>query len=322
VKGKDEGLHEKAIQKALYRTNYGKHQKEKENTMRTISISPIYVIRQFERGIVEIFGKYTGFVEPGIHYQLPFVNITRIRDVREHTMDITPQHVITKDNVEIEVDGLIWVRPGLSAEEIRKTFYNIDNWKVAVIQLAKTHLRQEIGSLTLDESLTARERISKNLKEALDILTKEWGLKVCKLEIKLIDPPRDIKQAMHKEKTAEQDRRAMKLLATGKFEASKQEKLALIQIAEGQREAEIHVAEGKAKAIELVNQAASKYFIGHARELKQLEVTQASLENNTKVVLTDKGISPQIILGELPLARQNSQQSGKLAAVGGIAGKG
>jgi regulator of protease activity HflC (stomatin/prohibitin superfamily) len=280
--------------------------------MRTTTISPAFVVRQYERGIVELLGKYVRFVEPGIQFQIPFINVTRIRDVREHTMDITPQHVITKDNVEIEVDGLIWVRPGMSAEEIRKTFYNIDDWKKAVIQLAKTHLRQEIGSLTLDESLTARERISHNLKEALDRLTKEWGLKVCKLEIKLIDPPKDIKQAMHKEKTAEQERRAMKLLATGKFEAAEQEKLALIQIAEGQREAEIHVAEGKAKAIELVNQAASKYFVGHAKELKRLEVTQASLEKNTKVVLTDNGISPQIILGEIPLASHNSQQSGEL----------
>lgn len=269
--------------------------------MRTI-VSPLYIIKQYERGIVEFLGKYKYFVEPGFHLQWPILNITRVRDVREHTMDIEPQPVITKDNVEIQVDGLIWVRPGLQSEDIQRTFYSIDNWKMAVLQLAKTNLRQEFGQLTLDESLTARERISSNLQTVLDELTNDWGLKVCKVEIRLIDPPEDIKTAMHKQKTAEQERRAMKLLATGKYEAAEQEKLASIQLAEGQREAEIRVAEGKAKAIQLVNEAAEKYFVGNAKDLKQLEVTEGSLKHNAKIIVTEKGISPQLILGDIPIA--------------------
>ena len=83
---------------------------------------PVYTIKQYERGIVEYCGRYAGFVTPGLHFQVPFANLTRVRDIREHTMDIRPQHVITKDNVEIHVDGIIWVRPGLDAEEIKKTF--------------------------------------------------------------------------------------------------------------------------------------------------------------------------------------------------------
>lgn len=278
--------------------------------------SLIYVVRQHERGIVELFGKYRRFVEPGLHFQIPIVEITRIRDIREHTMDIEPQPVITKDNVEIHVDGLIWVRPGLDAEEIKKTFYNIDNWKTAVLQLAKTNLRQEFGELTLDESLIARERISSNLRDVLDKMTKDWGLKVCKVEIKLIDPPQDIKAAMHKQKTAEQERRAMKLLATGRFEAAEQEKLAAIQVAQGQREAEIMIAEGKAKAIELVNQAAEKYFKGNAKELKQLEVTEGSLKDNSKIVITEKGISPTLLIGELPIGgTDKAAETAKTSAV-------
>ncbi len=107
---------------------------------------------------------------------------------------------------------------------------------------------------------------------------------------------------MHKEKTAEQDRRAMKLLATGKFEAAEQEKLAAIELAEGKREAEIRVAEGKAKAIQLVSEAAEKYFGRQAKDLRQLEVTENALKDNAKVVVTDKGISPQLILGDLPVS--------------------
>ena len=269
---------------------------------------PIYIVKQHERGIVELFGKYQRFVAPGLHFQIPLLHLTRIRDVREHTMDIEPQSVITKDNVEIRVDGIIWVRPGLSTEEIQKTFYNIDDWKVAVLQLAKTNLRQEFGGLTLDESLVARERISSNLQTVLDKMTKDWGLKVCKVEIRLIDPPNDIKTAMHKQKTAEQERRSMKLLATGRYEAAEQDKLAAIQLAEGNREAEIKIAEGKAKAIELVNEAAEKYFKGNAKELKQLEMTEASLKNNSKIILSDKGITPTLLIGDLPLRKAENKQ--------------
>ncbi|MBF0253161.1 MAG: SPFH/Band 7/PHB domain protein [Candidatus Omnitrophica bacterium] len=268
-----------------------------------IIVGPIYVIKQYERGIVEFLGKYKHPADPGLHFQWPVLNMTRVRDVREHTMDIEPQPVITKDNVEIQVDGLIWVRPGMDSKDIQKTFYNIDNWKVAVLQLAKTNLRQEFGQLTLDDSLTARERISSNLQNVLDKMVIDWGLKVCKVEIRLIDPPEDIKRAMHKQKTAEQERRSMKLMATGRFEAAEQDKLASIQLAEGQREAAIRVAEGRAQAIQLVNEAAEKYFVGNAQELKRLEVTEASLKDNAKVVLTEHGISPQIILGDLPVKK-------------------
>ncbi|MHC4118700.1 MAG: SPFH domain-containing protein [Planctomycetota bacterium] len=271
--------------------------------MRTIR-GIFYVIKQYERGIVELFGKYERFVGPGLHFQIPIICLTRVRDVREHTMDIEPQPVITKDNVEINVDGLVWVRPGLEAEHIKKTFYNIDNWKVAILQLGKTLLRQEFGELTLDGSLVAREKISENLRQTLDEMTENWGLKVCKVEIRLIDPPNDIKVAMHKQKTAEQERRAMKLLATGKYEAAEQEKLAAIQLAEGKREAEIRVAEGKARAIQLVNEAAEKYFKGNAKELKQLEITENSLKDNSKIIVTEKGISPTLLLGELPVKSQ------------------
>ena len=282
-----------------------------------IIVFPLYIIRQYERGIVEFLGKYRHFVEPGFHFQWPILNVTRVRDVREHTMDIEPQPVITKDNVEIQVDGLIWVRPGLQSEDIKKTFYNIDNWKIAVLQLAKTNLRQEFGQLTLDESLTARERISSNLQTALDEMVMDWGLKVCKVEIRLIDPPEDIKIAMHKQKTAEQERRAMKLLATGKYEAAEQEKLAVIQLAEGRREAEIRIAEGKAKAIQLVNEAAEKYFVGNAKDLKRLEVTENSLKDNAKVIVTEKGISPQLILGDLPVSANTQKPDSSKPGAGG-----
>jgi regulator of protease activity HflC (stomatin/prohibitin superfamily) len=280
--------------------------------MRTIYF-PIYTLRPYERGIQEKLGKYHGFIMPGLGFQIPFVHIIRIRDVREHTMDIHPQPVITKDNVEIQVDGIMWVRPTIDEESIKRTFYNIDDWKRAIIQLAMTNLRQEFGDLTLDESLVARETIATNLQRILNTFAVEWGLTVLKVEIRLIDPPEDIKRAMHKQKTAEQERRSMRLLATGEFEAAEQQKLAIIQRAEGEREAVIQVAQGKAEAIRLVNEAAEKYFVGNAQALKQLEMIENSLRENAKIVITEHGINPTLLLGNLPVSVSN--ENGKSAKI-------
>ncbi|HQE93414.1 MAG TPA: SPFH domain-containing protein [Anaerolineae bacterium] len=280
--------------------------------MRTI-YSMIYTLKPYERGIKETLGKYDSFVMPGLGFQLPFIQLIRIRDIREHTVDIPPQPVITKDNVEIRVDGVMWVRPKSDEESIKRTFYNIDNWKRAVIQLAMTNLRQEFGDLTLDESLVAREKIAANLQRVLNEFAADWGLVVSKVEIMLIDPPEDIKKAMHKQKTAEQERRAMRLLATGEFEAAEQQKLATIQRAEGEREAiirkaegereaAIRIAEGRAEAIRLVNEAAEKYFRGNAQTLRQLEMTENALKDNAKIVVTEQGVSPTLLLGNLPVS--------------------
>jgi regulator of protease activity HflC (stomatin/prohibitin superfamily) len=276
-------------------------QAKKENAMRTI-YGLIYTLRPFERGIQETLGKYSRFVMPGLGFQIPIVHVVRVRDIREHTMDIHPQSVITKDNVEIQVDGIMWVRPAVEEEAIKRTFYNIDDWKRAIIQLAMTNLRQEFGDLTLDESLVAREKIAANLQRILNAFAVEWGLSVSKVEIRLIDPPDDIKKAMHKQKTAEQERRSMRLLATGEFEAAEQQKLARIQRAEGEREAAIQVAQGKAEAIRLVNEAAERYFVGNAQTLKQMEMTETSLRENTKIIITEHGISPTLLLGSLPVS--------------------
>jgi regulator of protease activity HflC (stomatin/prohibitin superfamily) len=285
--------------------------------MRTV-YSFVYTLKPFERGIKEVLGNYTGFAMPGLGFQLPFISLIRVRDVREHTMDIPPQPVITKDNVEIRVDGVMWVRPKADEDSIKRTFYNIDDWKRAVIQLAMTNLRQEFGDLTLDESLVAREKIATNLQRVLNSFAVDWGLIISKVEIMLIDPPEDIKLAMHKQKTAEQERRSMRLLATGEFEASEQQKLATIQRAEGEREAairraegereaSIRVAEGRAQAIKLVNEAAQTYFEGNAKALREMEMTENALKNNAKIVLTEHGISPTLLLGSLPTTVQTEE---------------
>jgi len=183
-----------------------------------------------------------------------------------------------------------------------------------------TNLRQEFGDLTLDESLIAREKIANNLQSVLNTFAEDWGLLVSKVEIMLIDPPEDIKLAMHKQKSAEQERRSMRLLATGEFEAAEQQKLATVQRAEGEREATIRraegereaairVAEGKAEAIRLVNEAAQQYFQGNAQILRQLEMAEVALRDNAKIVITEEGISPTLLLGNLPVTMSSDRMS-------------
>ena len=155
-------------------------------------------------------------------------------------------------------------------------------------------------------NMKAQWTIATNPQRILNTYAVEWGLTVSKVEIRLIDPPEDSKKAMHKQKTAEQERRSMRLLATGEFEAAEQQKLAIIQRAE--REAVIQVAQGKAEAIRLVNEAAEKYFVGNAQLLKRMEMTENSLRENAKIVITENGISPTLLLGSLPVTVSSEEQ--------------
>jgi regulator of protease activity HflC (stomatin/prohibitin superfamily) len=265
-----------------------------------MSLFPIVIITQYERGIVERFGKFNGILSPGIHFLVPIVdNVAEKVDMRENVIDIEPQSVITRDNVTVTVDAVIYFYP-VDPKAIR---YEIANFYIGVSKLAQTNLRNLIGDMTLDETLTSRERINTSLRVTLDEATDKWGVKVTRVEIKEIEPPRDISDAMSKQMKAEREKRATILSAEGykekqilEAEGDKQnailraegEKQKAILTAEGERQAAILRAEGEAEAIEKVSKAADQYFVGNAQALKQLEVTQASLAENTKIVVSDQ----------------------------------
>ncbi|MFC1925806.1 SPFH domain-containing protein [Chloroflexota bacterium] len=258
-------------------------------------------VRQHQRGIVERFGKFKRVLDPGLYYVFPslFDTIVEKVDMRERVIDVPPQSVITKDNVNVEVDAVIYSYV-VDPKAVR---YEIQNFYVAVISLAQTNLRNLIGDMSLDESLTSRERINSALRETLDEATDKWGVKVTRVELKEIQPPHDITEAMGKQMKAEREKRATVLNAEAykeqqileaegnrqnvvlKAEGDRQE---AILTAEGYKLASILRAEGEAEAIEKVSKAADQFFVGNAQVLKQLEVTQASLANNTKIVVSDQ----------------------------------
>ena len=260
----------------------------------------ITIIHQAEKGLVERFGRYKETLDPGLRFLVPFMDSMRARvDMRETVLDIQPQPVITRDNVTVTVDAVVYYFVTV-AKDVQ---YEVANFYAAVSKLAQTNIRNVIGEMTLDETLTSRERINTALQTTLDEATDKWGVKVTRVEVKEIEPPRDISEAMSKQMKAEREKRATILEAEAyrekqilEAEGDKQNAILVaegsrqkeILIAEGDRQAAILRAEGEAQAIESVSNAADKFFVGNAHLLKQLEVTQASLEDNTKLIVSDQ----------------------------------
>ncbi len=204
----------------------------------------IKIVQQYEQGLIERFGRYRKTVGPGFHMIVPFIENMRKVDMREQVVDVPPQEVITKDNVVVTVDAVVYYQ----ATDPVKLKYNISNFVLAATKLAQTNLRNVIGDQDLDEALTSRETINTELREILDEATDVWGTRVVRVEIQRIDPPADVTQAMHRQMKAERERRAIVTEAEG-------EKRSQILRAEGVKQSRILEAEGQAQAVREVADA-------------------------------------------------------------------
>lgn len=202
------------------------------------------IVRPWEQGLIERLGKYQRTADSGLTIIFPFIeNMTKV-DMREQVVDVPPQAVITKDNVAVDVDAVVYYE----VTDPVKVTYNVANFYLAATKLAQTNLRNLIGDMALDESLTSREVINTKLREILDEATDKWGTKVTRVELQRIEPPTDVTQAMHRQMKAEREKRAMILEAEGSRQAA-------ILSAEGSRQAAILEAEGRAEAIKKVAEA-------------------------------------------------------------------
>jgi len=209
----------------------------------------VKIIQQYEKGLLETLGQYTRTMEPGLGIIFPPLQRIRRVDMREQVIDVPPQDVITKDNVLVTVDAVIYFQ----VTDPVKVVYNVANFALAALKLAQTNLRNVIGDMELDQTLTSREKINLQLRQVLDEATDKWGVKVTRVEIQKIDPPRDITDAMSKQMKAEREKRAAILEAEGLRQSA-------ILKAEGQKQAAILEAEGKAEAIKRVADA-EKYQV-------------------------------------------------------------
>ncbi len=218
-------------------------------------LSGVRIVRPYQRGVVEMLGKYKETVDPGLRVIIPFVQTVRLVDMREQVIDVPPQEVITKDNVVVSVDAVVYYEP----TDPQRLIYNVGNFILAITKLAQTNLRNLIGDMQLDEALTSRDSINVNLRQILDEATDKWGVRVVRVEIQRIDPPPDVMHSMHEQMKAERTRRAVVTEAEGRRTAAVTtadgERQAAVLAAEGEKQQQILRAEGEAQAIRAVAEA-------------------------------------------------------------------
>jgi regulator of protease activity HflC (stomatin/prohibitin superfamily) len=243
------------------------------------------VVAQYEKALVLRLGRYRHTVDSGLTFLIPVIEDMIKVDMRERVINVEPQKVITKDNVVVTVDAVIYYR---ISDPVKATF-EVQNFAYAATTLAQTNLRNLVGDKSLDDTLVARDMINANLRNVLDEATNTWGVKVTRVEVQKIDPPADITEAMSRQMKAERDKRAAILESEG-FKQSQ------ILQAEGVRQSEILKAEGdaqakvlraqaEARAIELVSNAAEQFFKERAEVSKRLDVLNHVLAQQSKFIV-------------------------------------
>lgn len=265
------------------------------------------VVRPTHRALVERLGKYHHFAGPGLHWIIPFIDRIYRVNVTEQMVDADPQEIITNDNLNATVDAQIYFRVREDEASVKNSLYNVYNYQVQIVNLARTTLRNIIGTLTLKSANSERGRINTELHQILSEETKDWGISIVRAELKQIDPPEDVQATMNKVVKAENEKIAAVDYATAAETEADGVKRAKIKEAEGVRQAKILNAEGEAEAIRLVNEAAEKYFIGNAQILRKIEALENSLKANSKIVVPSDSDLVNVIgemAGVLPLEKK------------------
>ncbi|MHD0109821.1 SPFH domain-containing protein [Corynebacterium diphtheriae] len=235
----------------------------------------IVIIPQGEAAVVERLGRYTKTVAGGISLLVPFIDRVRAKvDTRERVVSFPPQAVITQDNLTVAIDTVVTFQ----INDAAKAIYGVDNYIVGVEQISVATLRDVVGGMTLEETLTSREVINRRLRGELDAATTKWGLRISRVELKAIDPPPSIQQSMEIQMKADREKRAMILTAEGRRESdirtAEGEKQAKILAAEGEKHAAILAAEAakEARILEAEGQRAARYLEaqGEARAIQKV----------------------------------------------------
>ncbi len=265
-------------------------------------------VRPTQKGLVERMGKYHRFVQGGLTFLIPYIDRIIKVNTTEQMTPVQRQDVITRDKVFMGVDAVVFYKVKLDETSVKASEYSVNNYTVQIDTLARTVLRDIIGGMDMTVANTSRHIINQELKEALDEQTECWGIEIVRAEIKDLEPPKELIASMESVLKADNDRQAAEktavaqaTLATGQKNAAIQvadgDKQAAILRAEGQRQATITIAEGDAQATKLRNEALTTYFKDNAIIFKQLETIQASLMNNTKMIIPE-GKALTLILNE------------------------
>jgi regulator of protease activity HflC (stomatin/prohibitin superfamily) len=250
-------------------------------------ITGIRIVRPTHRGLVERLGKYVRFANPGFHLIIPGVEKMYRVNITEQMINAEPQEIITNDNLNASVDAQVYFKVKADVESIKSSLYNVYNFEVQIVNLARTTLRNIIGTMTLKSANSERNTINADLLQTLSKETGRWGIDIVRTELKEIDPPKDVQETMNKVVKAENEKIAAIDFATAAETTADGVKRAEIKKAEGIRQATILKAEGEAQAIKIVNEAANQYFVGNAQLLRKIQAVETSLQNNAKIVLPE-----------------------------------
>ena len=250
-----------------------------------IFFAGVRIVRPTERAVIERLGKYRKFCKPGFQWIIPVIDRLFKVNITETMVDAEPQEIITNDNLNAKVDAQVYFRVKPDETNVAAALYNVHEYEVQIVNLARTTLRNIIGTLTLKSANSERDKINGKLMQTLKKETHNWGIEVVRTELKEIDPPKDVQDTMNKVVKAENEKIAAKDYATAKETEADGVRRAKIKEAEGTRQAKILEAQGQAEAIKLVNESADKYFVGNAQLLRKLETVENSLQRNAKVVI-------------------------------------
>jgi regulator of protease activity HflC (stomatin/prohibitin superfamily) len=229
----------------------------------------------------------------------------------EQMVDADPQEIITNDNLNARVDAQVYFKVKEDADSVKNSQYNVNKYQWQIVNLARTTLRNIIGTLTLKSANSERGKINAELHKTLREETQSWGIEIVRTELKEIDPPKDVQETMNKVVKAENEKIAAIDYATARETVADGEKRAKIKEAEGYKQAKILTAEGEAEAIKLVNEAADRYFTGNAQLLRKLETLETSLKTNAKIVIPTGSELINIIgdmAGVVPLSRKQKDE--------------
>jgi regulator of protease activity HflC (stomatin/prohibitin superfamily) len=277
------------------------------------------VVRPTHRGLVERLGKYRRFASPGFTWIIPFIDRLFRINITEVMVDAEPQEIITNDNLNARVDAQVYFKVKDDEESVKASQYSVFDYRHQIVNLARTTLRNIIGTMTLKSANSERGKINEELQKTLREETSHWGIEIVRTELKEIDPPKDVQETMNKVVKAENEKIAAVDFATATETMADGARRAEIKKADGVRQAKILEAEGEAQAIKLVNEAADRYFVGNAQLLKRLEVVERALAHNAKIVIPGDAELVNVIgelAGVLPLPRKKPGAGSGRAEVG------
>jgi regulator of protease activity HflC (stomatin/prohibitin superfamily) len=269
--------------------------------------SGIRIVRPTHRGLVERLGKYKRFARAGFNWIIPVIDRMFQVNITEVMVDAQPQEIITNDNLNARVDAQVYFKVKTDEQSVKNSQYNVYNYQWQIVNLARTTLRNIIGTLTLKSANSERGKINDELQKTLREETKSWGIEIVRTELKEIDPPKDVQETMNKVVKAENEKIAAIDFATATETMADGARRAEIKRADGVKQARILEAEGEAQAIKLVNEAAQQYFVGNAQLLRRLETVEKALMNNAKIVVPSNAELINVIselAGVLPLPKK------------------